>query len=198
MDGSTDIWKNTGYVATVIAVCVQNLQRPLAMLAVFFLLWDWLMGRYRSCLWDTLQPARSTLNTHRVWLKWVVCILLLVAVVCWLVFDTAKQGTRQLVFLWSSALYCSCWCSQGTHSVYGKARTHTHTLKLCMVPKTDRCSSDRSCAYMCDSLPVCALNCVWVSRKTLLWGVVLQFLFGLIILRTKAGFTAVDWLAHQV
>uniref|UniRef100_A0A4W5L232 Uncharacterized protein n=1 Tax=Hucho hucho TaxID=62062 RepID=A0A4W5L232_9TELE len=117
MDGSTDIWKNTGYVATVIAVCVQNLQRPLAMLAVFFLLWDWLMGRYRSCLWDTLQPARSTLNTHRVWLKWVVCILLLVAVVCWLVFDTAKQGTRQLVFLWSSALYCSCWCSQGTHSV---------------------------------------------------------------------------------
>lgn len=27
----------------------------------------------------------------------VVCVLLVVAVVCWLVFDTAKQGSRQLV-----------------------------------------------------------------------------------------------------
>ncbi|CDQ93141.1 unnamed protein product [Oncorhynchus mykiss] len=39
---------------------------------------------------------------------------------------------------------------------------------------------------------------LWVSWRTLLWGVALQFLFGLIILRTKAGFTAVDWLGHQV
>ncbi|XP_052334537.1 solute carrier family 28 member 3-like isoform X5 [Oncorhynchus keta] len=37
-----------------------------------------------------------------------------------------------------------------------------------------------------------------VSWRTLLWGVALQFLFGVIILRTKAGFTAVDWLGHQV
>uniref|UniRef100_A0A8K9XMS8 Sodium/nucleoside cotransporter n=1 Tax=Oncorhynchus mykiss TaxID=8022 RepID=A0A8K9XMS8_ONCMY len=99
----------SGYFAVVIAACVLNLQRALALLvvtllAVFFLLWDWLMGRYGQRLWDALQPARDTLNTHWLWVKWVVCVLLLVAVVCWLVFDTAKQGSRQLVSF--SGLLC--------------------------------------------------------------------------------------------
>ncbi|XP_041720660.2 solute carrier family 28 member 3 isoform X2 [Coregonus clupeaformis] len=147
-----------GYVAVVIAACVLNLQRALALLvltllAVFFLLWDWLMGRYGQRLWDTLQPARNTLNT--LWVKWVVFVLLLVAVVCWLVFDTAKQGTRQLVSF--SGLVC---------------------FVMLML--------------------VFSRNPFRVSWRTLLWGVALQFLFGLIILRTKAGFTAVDWLGHQV
>uniref|UniRef100_A0A8C7PVK0 Sodium/nucleoside cotransporter n=1 Tax=Oncorhynchus mykiss TaxID=8022 RepID=A0A8C7PVK0_ONCMY len=142
----------SGYFAVVIAACVLNLQRALALLvvtllAVFFLLWDWLMGRYGQRLWDALQPARDTLNTHWLWVKWVVCVLLLVAVVCWLVFDTAKQGSRQLVSF--SGL-------------------------------------------------LCFVMLMLVSWRTLLWGVALQFLFGLIILRTKAGFTAVDWLGHQV
>uniref|UniRef100_A0A8C8J2N6 Sodium/nucleoside cotransporter n=1 Tax=Oncorhynchus tshawytscha TaxID=74940 RepID=A0A8C8J2N6_ONCTS len=141
----------SGYFAVVIAACVLNFQRALALLvvtllAVFFLLWDWLMGRYGQRLWDALQPARDTLNTHWLWVKWVVCVLLLVAVVCWLVFDTAKQGSRQLVSF--SGL-------------------------------------------------LCFVMLMLVSWRTLLWGVALQFLFGVIILRTKAGFTAVDWLGHQ-
>uniref|UniRef100_A0A6Q2XHI8 Sodium/nucleoside cotransporter n=1 Tax=Esox lucius TaxID=8010 RepID=A0A6Q2XHI8_ESOLU len=37
-----------------------------------------------------------------------------------------------------------------------------------------------------------------VSWQTLLWGVALQFIFGLVILRTRTGFMAVDWLGHQV
>ena len=65
----------SGYFAVVIAACVLNLQRALALLvvtllAVFFLLWDWLMGRYGQRLWDALQPARDTLNTHWLWVKW--------------------------------------------------------------------------------------------------------------------------------
>ncbi|XP_020345150.2 solute carrier family 28 member 3 [Oncorhynchus kisutch] len=149
-----------GYFAVVIAACVLNFQRALALLvvtllAVFFLLWDWLMGRYGQRLWDALQPARDTLNTHWLWVKWVVCVLLLVAVVCWLVFDTAKQGSRQLVSF--SGLLCFIML-----------------------------------------MLVFSRNPFRVSWRTLLWGVALQFLFGVIILRTKAGFTAVDWLGHQV
>uniref|UniRef100_A0A674CU80 Solute carrier family 28 member 3 n=1 Tax=Salmo trutta TaxID=8032 RepID=A0A674CU80_SALTR len=149
-----------GYFAVVIVACVLNLQRALALLvvtllAVFFLLWDWLMGRYGHRLWDALQPARNTLNTHWLWVKWVVCVLLLVAVVCWLVFDTAKQGSRQLV-------------------------------------------SFSGLLFFVMLMLVFSRNPFRVSWRTLLWGVALQFLFGLIILRTKAGFTAVDWLGHQV
>uniref|UniRef100_A0A674CUG5 Solute carrier family 28 member 3 n=1 Tax=Salmo trutta TaxID=8032 RepID=A0A674CUG5_SALTR len=150
----------SGYFAVVIVACVLNLQRALALLvvtllAVFFLLWDWLMGRYGHRLWDALQPARNTLNTHWLWVKWVVCVLLLVAVVCWLVFDTAKQGSRQLV-------------------------------------------SFSGLLFFVMLMLVFSRNPFRVSWRTLLWGVALQFLFGLIILRTKAGFTAVDWLGHQV
>eukprot|EP00063_Salmo_salar_P041377 XP_014016212.1 PREDICTED: solute carrier family 28 member 3 isoform X4 [Salmo salar] len=149
-----------GYFAMVIVACVLNLQRALALLvvtllAVFFLLWDWLMGRYGHRLWDALQPARNTLNTHWLWGKWVVCVLLVVAVVCWLVFDTAKQGSRQLV-------------------------------------------SFSGLLFFVMLMLVFSRNPFRVSWRTLLWGVALQFWFGLIILRTKAGFTAVDWLGHQV
>uniref|UniRef100_A0A8C7VIK1 Sodium/nucleoside cotransporter n=1 Tax=Oncorhynchus mykiss TaxID=8022 RepID=A0A8C7VIK1_ONCMY len=125
----------SGYFAVVIAACVLNLQRALALLvvtllAVFFLLWDWLMGRYGQRLWDALQPARDTLNTHWLWVKW-----------------------------WENCIF-----------------SPSHSL----------------------SFPYNMNIFLHVSWRTLLWGVALQFLFGLIILRTKAGFTAVDWLGHQV
>uniref|UniRef100_A0A8C7IUP4 Sodium/nucleoside cotransporter n=1 Tax=Oncorhynchus kisutch TaxID=8019 RepID=A0A8C7IUP4_ONCKI len=145
----------SGYFAVVIAACVLNFQRALALLvvtllAVFFLLWDWLMGRYGQRLWDNciFSPSHSLSFP-------VVCVLLLVAVVCWLVFDTAKQGSRQLVSF--SGLLCFIML-----------------------------------------MLVFSRNPFRVSWRTLLWGVALQFLFGVIILRTKAGFTAVDWLGHQV
>uniref|UniRef100_A0A8C7IQL0 Sodium/nucleoside cotransporter n=1 Tax=Oncorhynchus kisutch TaxID=8019 RepID=A0A8C7IQL0_ONCKI len=125
----------SGYFAVVIAACVLNFQRALALLvvtllAVFFLLWDWLMGRYGQRLWDALQPARDTLNTHWLWVKW-----------------------------WENCIF-----------------SPSHSL----------------------SFPYNMKMFLDVSWRTLLWGVALQFLFGVIILRTKAGFTAVDWLGHQV
>uniref|UniRef100_A0A8C8JA38 Sodium/nucleoside cotransporter n=1 Tax=Oncorhynchus tshawytscha TaxID=74940 RepID=A0A8C8JA38_ONCTS len=125
----------SGYFAVVIAACVLNFQRALALLvvtllAVFFLLWDWLMGRYGQRLWDALQPARDTLNTHWLWVKW-----------------------------WENCIF-----------------SPSHSL----------------------SFPYNINIFLDVSWRTLLWGVALQFLFGVIILRTKAGFTAVDWLGHQV
>ncbi|XP_010875096.1 solute carrier family 28 member 3 isoform X2 [Esox lucius] len=149
-----------GYAAMVITACVLNFKRALALLvltllAAFFLVWDWLVGRYGQRLWDVLFPARKALNKHRFWLKWVIYVLLLVAVVCWLVFDTAKQGTRQLVSFSGLVSFI-----------------------LLML--------------------VFSRNPFRVSWQTLLWGVALQFIFGLVILRTRTGFMAVDWLGHQV
>ncbi|KAL0979689.1 hypothetical protein UPYG_G00188280 [Umbra pygmaea] len=150
----------TGYAALVIGACVLNFHRALALLvltllAVFFRLWDWLVECYGARLWNALLPARNTVNTHRSCLKWVIYALLLVAVLCWLVFDTAKQGTRQLISF--SGLIC-------------------FILFMLLFSK----------------------NPFRVSWRTLLWGKALQFMLGLFILRTKAGFTAVNWLGHQV
>uniref|UniRef100_A0A4W5M3J9 Sodium/nucleoside cotransporter n=1 Tax=Hucho hucho TaxID=62062 RepID=A0A4W5M3J9_9TELE len=145
----------SGYFAMVIAACVLNLQRALALLvvtllAVFFLLWDWLMGRYGHRLWYALQPARNTLNTHWIWVKWWEnCIFF---------------PSHSLSFPYNITFFLDVWSFWGS-------------LMLFLCSQT----SGRS-----------------VSWRTLLWGVALQFIFGLIILRTKAGFTAVDWLGQQV
>ncbi|KAG9328606.1 hypothetical protein JZ751_012785, partial [Albula glossodonta] len=129
--------KNLGpaYIAMVISACVLNFQRALALLVItlagaFFLAWDELMRR-------------------------VLCVVLLGAVVCWLVLDTAKQGTRPLVSF---------------------AGLITYVLLMAIFSKSP----------------------FRVSWRVMLWGMGLQFLFGLLILRTKAGFTAVEWVGRQV
>ncbi|KAG9337197.1 hypothetical protein JZ751_029677, partial [Albula glossodonta] len=123
------------YIAMVISACVLNFQRALALLVItlagaFFLAWDELMRR-------------------------VLCVVLLGAVVCWLVLDTAKQGTRPLVSF---------------------AGLITYVLLMAIFSKSP----------------------FRVSWRVMLWGMGLQFLFGLLILRTKAGFTAVEWVGRQV
>ncbi|KAJ8285429.1 hypothetical protein GJAV_G00026700 [Gymnothorax javanicus] len=149
-----------GYIAMVIAACALNFQRAVALLvltlvAAFFLAWDTFMGRYEPWLTKRLRPAGRAIRKQQYWLRWVVLVLLVIAVVCWLVLDTAKQGTRPLVSFAGLVVYV-----------------------LLMV--------------------IFSKNPFRVSRRVVLWGVALQFLFGLLILRTKAGFTAVDWLGHQV
>ena len=64
----------SGFVAMVIAACVINFQRALALLvltlaAMFFLGWDWLMDRYGSQLWKSLEPAKSALNNQCIWMR---------------------------------------------------------------------------------------------------------------------------------
>ncbi|XP_064153160.1 solute carrier family 28 member 3-like isoform X1 [Anguilla rostrata] len=149
-----------GYVAMVIAACVQNFERAVALLVLtlvgaFFLAWDALMRRYEPRLQKLLKPAGRAVQKQQHWLKWVVLVLLLVAVVCWLVLDTAKQGARPLVSF---------------------AGLITYVLLMVIFSR----------------------NPFRVSSRVVVWGVALQFLFGLLILRTKAGFTAVDWLGQQV
>ncbi|KAM7392053.1 hypothetical protein PAMP_022695 [Pampus punctatissimus] len=91
-----------GFVTIVIAACVLNFHRAVGLLVIslvtiFFLVWDWMMERYGERVWEELYPIRNLFSRNWFWIRWIMCVLLLVAVVCWLTLDTAKQGTRQLV-----------------------------------------------------------------------------------------------------
>ncbi|XP_029685592.1 solute carrier family 28 member 3-like isoform X2 [Takifugu rubripes] len=92
----------TAFFVMVIIACVLNLQRALGLLiltllAVFFYVWDWLMKRYGSWMWEASSPIRCLLSRSWVWMRWVALVSLLVFVVLWLVLDTAQRGPRQMV-----------------------------------------------------------------------------------------------------
>ncbi|KAM4616787.1 solute carrier family 28 member 3-like [Polymixia lowei] len=144
----------------VIAACILNFSRAFGLLVItlvtmFFLAWDWLMERYGDRVWEELCPIRDIFNKNLWWIKWMVWVLLVVGVVCWLVLDTAQRGTRQLVSF-AGLLFFICLMLLFSNNPF----------RIC-----------------------------W---RTLLWGTGLQFAFGLLILRTRAGFTAVEWLGKQV
>ncbi|XP_029915163.1 solute carrier family 28 member 3-like [Myripristis murdjan] len=148
-----------GFIAMVIAACILNFYQAIGLLVItlvtaFFLLWDWMMERYGDRVWEELSPVRDLFNRNWFWIRWVVCVLLLVGVVCWLALDTAKQGTRQLVSFAGLLVFIFLMV------VFSKSPFR-------------------------------------ISWQTLLWGTGLQFVFGLLILRTKYGYIAVEWLGKQ-
>ncbi|XP_056888392.1 solute carrier family 28 member 3-like isoform X2 [Takifugu flavidus] len=92
----------TAFLVMVIIACVLNLQRALGLLiltllAVFFYVWDWLMKRYGSWMWEASSSIRCLLSRSWVWMRWVALVSLLVFVVLWLALDTAQRGPRQMV-----------------------------------------------------------------------------------------------------
>ncbi|XP_076586657.1 solute carrier family 28 member 3-like [Chaetodon auriga] len=146
-------------VAIVIAACVLNFHRALGLLVislvtVLFLVWDWTMERYGDRVWEELCPIRNLLSRNWFWMRWIVYVSLLVAVVCWIALDTAQQGTRQLVSFFGLLFL-----------IFLMLLFSKHPFR-------------------------------W-SWKTLLWGIGLEFIFGLLILRTKIGFGALQWLGDQ-
>nr|XP_046243553.1 solute carrier family 28 member 3-like isoform X1 [Scatophagus argus] len=149
-----------GLIAIVIAACVLNFRRALVLLVislviVFFLVWDWMMEHYGDRVWEELYPARDLLNRNWFWMRWIIYVLLLVAVVCWLALDTAQRGTRHLMSFFGLLLL-----------IFLMLLFSKHPFR-------------------------------W-SWRTLLWGVGLQFLFGLLGLRTTFGLGALQWLGDQV
>nr|XP_023658616.1 solute carrier family 28 member 3 [Paramormyrops kingsleyae] len=149
-----------GCVAVVIAACVVNFQRALPLLvvtlaAISFLLWDWLMQRYQHHIQYFLAQVEKVMAKQMFCLKCVVYAVLLGALVSWLVLDTARNGSQQLV------------------SFAGLLIFSLVTVLFSKYPFR-------------------------ISWRTLLWGIGLQFLFGLLILRTRAGYLATDWLGKQV
>ncbi|XP_003216567.4 solute carrier family 28 member 3 [Anolis carolinensis] len=148
------------YLAMVIAACTLNFHRALPLfvltiLAIFFICWDFLMAKYENRIAKSLSPFGKFLNKQWFWLKWVVWISLITAIVCWLIFDTAKQGAKQLISFAGLVVYVLLML------IFSKYPTKV----------------------------------VW---RPVFWGIGLQFVLGLITLRTKVGFDAFNWLGVQV
>ncbi|XP_056380207.1 solute carrier family 28 member 3 isoform X2 [Hyla sarda] len=144
----------------VIAACTLNFRRALALfvltlLVIFFVCWDLFMDRYEGKIVKFFSPVGSFLKRQWFWLKWIVWICLIVAVILWLVFDTAKMGRTQLISFGGLVMYILLML------IFSKHPTKVH----------------------------------W---RQVFWGIGLQFLLGLVILRTKPGFDAFDWLGIQV
>ncbi|XP_074850270.1 solute carrier family 28 member 3 isoform X1 [Carettochelys insculpta] len=145
---------------TVIAACVLNFQRALALfvltvLAIFFICWDFLMAKYEGKIAEFFSPCERFLKKQWFWLKWVVWIALIAAVICWLIFDTAKQGTNQLISFGGLVMYVLLML------IFSKYPTR-------------------------------------VAWRPVFWGIGIQFILGLLILRTKAGFGVFNWLGRQI
>nr|XP_003407420.1 solute carrier family 28 member 3 isoform X1 [Loxodonta africana] len=149
-----------GYLAMVIAACVLNFRRALPLFVItvaviFFLVWDYLMAKYEDRIDELLSPGRSLLNRHWFWLKWVLWSSLILGVIFWLIFDTAKLGRQQLVSFAGLVMFLLLTF------LFSKHPTKVY----------------------------------W---RPVFWGIGLQFLIALLILRTEPGFVAFDWLGKQV
>ncbi|XP_011838128.1 PREDICTED: solute carrier family 28 member 3 isoform X1 [Mandrillus leucophaeus] len=149
-----------GYLVMVTAACVLNFHRALPLFvitvaAIFFVVWDHLMAKYEQRIYEMLSPGRRLLNGHWFWLKWVIWSSLVLAVIFWLAFDTAKLGQQQLVSFGGLVTYIVLLF------LFSKYPTRVY----------------------------------W---RPVLWGIGLQFLLGLLILRTDPGYIAFDWLGRQV
>lgn len=65
----------SAFIVMVIIACVLNLQRALGLLvftllAVFFYVWDWLVKRYGSWMWEASSPVRCLLSRSWFWMRW--------------------------------------------------------------------------------------------------------------------------------
>ncbi|KFQ96155.1 Solute carrier family 28 member 3, partial [Nipponia nippon] len=92
----------TAYLAVVVAACSLNFQRALPLfiitvLAIFFICWVFLIAKYEDRIAAFFSPGERYLEKQWFWLKWVLCTALIITAICWLIFDTAKQGSRQLI-----------------------------------------------------------------------------------------------------
>ncbi|KAJ8790085.1 hypothetical protein J1605_021523 [Eschrichtius robustus] len=100
----------SSYLALVIAACVLNFNRALPLfvitvVAIFFVIWDHFMAKYESQIAQFLSPGQRLLDSHWFWLKWVIWGCLILGVIFWLVFDTAKLGQQQLVSFGGLIMY---------------------------------------------------------------------------------------------
>uniref|UniRef100_A0A8C7ZAQ2 Sodium/nucleoside cotransporter n=1 Tax=Oryzias sinensis TaxID=183150 RepID=A0A8C7ZAQ2_9TELE len=152
-----------GFVAMVTAACIVKFHRAVGLLVIslvtiFFLVWDWMMERYGNQVWEVLAPVKNILKRNWFWIRWILYVLLLAAVVCWLILDTAQRGTRQLLSF-GGLLFL----------VFSMMVFSKHPFKVRL----------------------------W-SWRTLLSGIGLQFIFGLLTLRTEFGLQALTWVGNKV
>uniref|UniRef100_A0A663MXK4 Solute carrier family 28 member 3 n=1 Tax=Athene cunicularia TaxID=194338 RepID=A0A663MXK4_ATHCN len=144
----------TAYMAVVIAACSLNFQRALPLfiitvLAIFVICWDILIGKGKEYM-VFFRMSCLTLFFPR-----VLHAAFIVTIICWLIFDTAKQGSHQLISFGGLVMY---------------------VLLMFIFSKYPN-------------------RVVW---RPVFSGIGMQFILGLLILRTKVGFDVFNWLGIQI
>uniref|UniRef100_A0A8D0G1A4 Solute carrier family 28 member 3 n=1 Tax=Strix occidentalis caurina TaxID=311401 RepID=A0A8D0G1A4_STROC len=147
----------TAYLAVVIAACSLNFQRALPLfiitvLAIFVICWDFLIakeGKGKEYL-VFFRMSCLTLFFSR-----VLCVAFIITIICWLIFDTAKQGSRQLISFGGLVMYV--------------------LLMFIFSKYPNR-----------------------VAWRPVFSGIGMQFILGLLVLRTKVGFDVFNWLGIQI
>ncbi|XP_032089013.1 sodium/nucleoside cotransporter 2 [Thamnophis elegans] len=148
-----------GYLAYFIAACYLDYQRALALivltsLAVAFLAYSLVKKYLGAKIIQMLSPCSKCCQKAWRWLKWILCALLLIALITWLVLDVS-QRKEQLISLGG---YCVL------------------VVLLFLVSK----------------------HHMAVSWRAVSWGLGLQFILGIFIIRTEPGFQAFQWLGNQI
>eukprot|EP00062_Callorhinchus_milii_P020782 gi/632976858/ref/XP_007905023.1/ PREDICTED: solute carrier family 28 member 3 [Callorhinchus milii] len=149
-----------GYFTMVIAACILNFNRALpllvlTLLGLFFYFWDTFVAKFEDNIVEAFVPCDNFIKKQWYWLKWVIYLTLVVAVLCWLVLDTAKLGVSQLISCGGLVMY------------------------ICLV-------------FIFSKYPT------KVPWRTVFWGLGLQFILGIVCLRTQVGFNVFNWLGSQV
>ncbi|NWU85884.1 S28A3 protein, partial [Onychorhynchus coronatus] len=150
----------TAYLAVVIAACSLNFRRGLPLfiitvVATFFICWDFLISKYEDKITAFFSPGERYLKKQWFWLKWVLCAALIITIICWLIFDTMEQGSRQLISFGGLVMYVLLML------IFSKYPTR-------------------------------------VDWRPVLSGIGMQFILGLLILRTKVGFDVFNWLGIHI
>ncbi|XP_026565594.1 sodium/nucleoside cotransporter 2 isoform X3 [Pseudonaja textilis] len=92
-----------GYLAYFIAACYLDYQRALALiiltsLVLAFLVYSFVKKNWGAKIIQRLRPCRKCCQKAWPWLKWVLCAVLLIALITWLALDMS-QRKEQLVSL---------------------------------------------------------------------------------------------------
>ncbi|GAB1298265.1 Solute carrier family 28 member 3 [Apodemus speciosus] len=188
----------TGFLALVIAACAINFHRALplfviTLVAIFFVVWDHLMAKYEQRIDDFLSPVRRLLDSHWFWLK------------CYRIFlcspgcpgtHSVDQGVLELrnlpasasqvlglkVVIWSSLILAIIlWLALDTAKLGQQQLVSFGGLVMYIV-----------LLFLFSKHPT---RVYW---RPVFWGIGLQFLLGLLIIRTRPGFVAFDWMGRQV
>ncbi|XP_074863286.1 sodium/nucleoside cotransporter 1 [Carettochelys insculpta] len=147
------------YLAYFIAACWLDFQRALALviitaLVIFFVGWDFVQKRWGAKLVALLSPCQKCCLKCWPWLRWVLCLAVLVGLVLWLALDTSRRPEQLISFAGICAFVLFLFACSKHHGA--------------------------------------------VSWRAVLWGLGLQFVLGIIIIRTNPGFEAFQWLGNQI
>uniref|UniRef100_A0A8C3NW89 Sodium/nucleoside cotransporter n=1 Tax=Cyanoderma ruficeps TaxID=181631 RepID=A0A8C3NW89_9PASS len=150
----------TAYLAVVIAACSLNFKRALPLFvitvtAIFFICWDFLIAKYEDRIAAFFSHGDRYLKKQWFWLKWVLCAILIITIICWLILDVTKRGSRQLISFGGLVMYVLLML------IFSKYPTR-------------------------------------VAWRPVFSGIGMQFILGILILRTKVGFDVFNWLGIQI